>query len=103
MSELPVRSYHRYGTFAHTMAPLYPDAARADALIAEAARRGIYRLPAARTLTLAEPPLVLLVFGLQLAAWAYLRRARKEAAVLGKLEFEEEMEAAVTELGIGRD
>ena len=30
-------------------------------------------------------------------------RARKEGAALGKLEFEEEMEPAVTELGIGRD
>ena len=45
----------------------------------------------------------LIAFGLQLAAWSYLRRARKEGSVLGKLEFEEEMEPAVTELGLARD
>ncbi len=63
----------------------------------------VYGLSLLFTQAVADPPLALSVFGLQLAAWAYLRRARKEGAVLGKLEFEEEMEPAVTELGIGRD
>ena len=108
MSELPVRSYHRHGTFAHAMAPLYPDAARADALIAEAARRGIYRLPAAETLTLAEPRRLALeeseetgdaVYYIEEAAaepggtrvrgWAFRpdeRRRRGEAAVVFRSE-----------------
>ena len=63
----------------------------------------IYGLSLVFARVLPEPPLALSIFGLQLAAWAYLRRARKEGAVLGKLEFEEELEPAVTELGIGRD
>ncbi|MEP7364532.1 MAG: hypothetical protein ABI972_14850 [Acidobacteriota bacterium] len=63
----------------------------------------IYFLSLIFTRCLGEPPLALSLFGLQLAAWAYLRRARKESAVLGKLEFEEELEPEVTQLGIGRD
>jgi hypothetical protein len=63
----------------------------------------IYGLSLVFTVALPEPPLALLFFGLQLAAWAYLRRWRKEGAVLGKLEFEEEMEPAVVVLGIGKD
>jgi len=52
--ENAVSWYHRHGTFAKTATPIYPDAARADALIAEVAHRGIYRLPAPGTLAL--PP-----------------------------------------------
>jgi hypothetical protein len=51
-SEIAVRSYHRYGTFAKGMTKLYPDNARADALLAEAKRRGLYQLPPASRLTL---------------------------------------------------
>lgn len=53
-SEAAVHSYHRHGTFAKEGSVLYPDPERADALVAEAQRRGLYRLPAQDGLTLLE-------------------------------------------------
>lgn len=44
--------HHRHGTFANTATPIYPDPARADAVLAEAQGRGIYRLPPPEKLTL---------------------------------------------------
>jgi hypothetical protein len=52
---------------------------------------------------LGEPPFTVTVFGLLLAAWAYLRRERMEDAALGKIEFEEQAEPAVHTLSIDAD
>lgn len=52
---------------------------------------------------LPEPSLALMLFGLLLAGWAYLRRVRAEAAEMGALEFEEEMEPAIHTLSIDAD
>ncbi len=49
---------------------------------------------------LPEPALALTFFGLLLAGWAYLRAARLDGAMLGKLEYEEQMEPAVRTLDL---
>jgi hypothetical protein len=54
-AELAVRTFHQDGSFARAPVPLYPDPELADPLIREAARRGIYRLPDAASLTLVDP------------------------------------------------
>jgi len=54
-SESAARSYHRHGTFARATTSPYPDPERADALIAETERRGLYHLPPMEELTLPQP------------------------------------------------
>ena len=51
----------------------------------------------------AEPALTLIEFGLLLALWARLRKARSEDKQIGKLEFEERPEPVVRTLSIERD
>jgi hypothetical protein len=64
-------NYHRDGTFALSPPILYPDPARADGLVRACADRGLYRLPRAATLTLAEPTLVSLADSTEIADAAY--------------------------------
>ena len=52
---------------------------------------------------LEEPSFFLVEFGLMLALWARVRKARREDRQLGKLEFEELPEPAVHTLSIERD
>ena len=40
-----VESFYKHGSFVHAPTPLYPDPARADAMIREAQKREIFRLP----------------------------------------------------------
>ncbi len=49
---------------------------------------------------LPEPALALTFFGLLLAGWAYLRAARLDGAMMGKIEYEEEMEPVVRTLDL---
>lgn len=49
---------------------------------------------------LPEPALAFTFFGFLLAGWAYLRAARLDGAILGKIEYEEEMEPVVRTLGL---
>lgn len=54
-AENAVEAFRASGSFARAVSPPYPDPERADALIREVERRGIYRLPAAATLRFARP------------------------------------------------
>ena len=53
-AEKAVRAYHRDGTFGRAETPLYPDPARADAVIREVEERNIFRLPEPDSLQLCD-------------------------------------------------
>jgi hypothetical protein len=58
--ERAVTAFHQHGTFEKAEIPPYPDPGRADALIGEAMRRGLFRLPEPDALRRCElEPLVL--------------------------------------------
>lgn len=70
-AEKAVHAFHRDGTFGKAETPLYPDPARADAVIREVEQRNIFRLPGADTLQLCNPGEVTLDEPLEIADAAY--------------------------------
>ncbi len=70
-AERAVWNYHRDGTLTLSPSLLYPDPVRADELLRACADRGLYRLPAAADLTLAEPTPVPVDASTEIADAAY--------------------------------
>ena len=70
-SERALHTYYRDGTFERTETPLYPDPAKADALVRTAVERGLYRLPPRESLYLGAPQPVKLTEAEEIGDAAY--------------------------------
>jgi hypothetical protein len=69
--EQALAAFHRHGTLAAAVAPLYPDSDRADALLRAAVARHLVALPPPAALTLATPTPIAVTDAVELADASY--------------------------------